>query len=115
MTAADQRHHPRVQRPFMVRYRQRGTTGSRWAISTVRNLSTSGVRFAADQPHQVGDALELELQLPASTQPMRVDGRVARTAAGKFGAMELGVAFEGLDALAQRSIEHAVATFRGGR
>ena len=114
MMAAEQRRDPRVQRPFMLRYRSLHGAWAPWSITPVRDLSASGARFLSEHPLSVGARVELHLVLPASQQPVLLEGQVAwvkAKGAGRMGLMEVGVSFSVRDDATQQLLEAAVRHF----
>ncbi|MFA5119294.1 MAG: PilZ domain-containing protein [Candidatus Omnitrophota bacterium] len=78
-SSADKRINPRITRNFVIRYRlSRTEQGTSWATSVIKNISQGGCCFATSAPFVIGQALELEVQLPSLTAPIKFFGEVKR-------------------------------------
>ena len=66
----EQRRRPRINRPFIVRYRPASTEDAKWFVSPLRDLSGGGARFVSEYPFFVGDTFELQLLLQVPEQPL---------------------------------------------
>ena len=76
MDGKERRRFRRVQHPFTIRYRDATEPDKPWLITTVRDLSLGGERFIADQVFDVGQALELQIIVPASRQTILLQAHV---------------------------------------
>ena len=107
----EQRKRPRVNRPFMVRYRPASKEEAKWFVSPLRDLSSGGARFITEYPFFAGDTFELQLLLPASREPVLLKARVAWVKAAHLSMSEIGVTFDPGDIGIQQTIDQAVAYF----
>ena len=112
MSNGEQRRSPRINRSFMVRYRASGLSeGATWLVSPMRDLSSGGARFLSERSQVVGNALELQLILPMSSQPVSLKARVTWVKPAPLNMVELGVTFDPGDTAIQEVINSAVAHF----
>ena len=107
----EQRKRPRINRPFIVRYRPASTEDAKWFVSPLRDLSSGGARFISEYPFFVGDTFELQLLLPVSKDPILLKARVAWIKAAHMSMSEIGVTFGAGDTGIQQTIDQAVAYF----
>ncbi len=108
MDDPEHRQSPRISRPILVRYRRAGDLQHGWLMTPLHDLSVLGARFMSERAFIVGDALELQLVLPTSTQPVAMQGKVAWTKLARLELVELGVTFDAVDESTQQSIQAAV-------
>ena len=111
MASAENRRNPRITRAFMVRYRPLTHLDFPWLVSPLKDLSSGGARFISERRLEVGDMLELQLLLPASSQPVVLKARVAWVKSASFKLVQAGVTFDCGDATIQQMIDGAVAHF----
>ncbi len=105
----EQRQQPRIQRPFMVRYRR--AEGGSWDATALRDVSLGGVRFLTKGAFEPDALLELQLLLPMIKEPVPVQGRVSWSKPGPMDLVEHGVRFEPLTPEAQAALQIAVDAF----
>ena len=103
----ERRRFPRVRQPFKVQYRV-GEVGGAWEAATAINISAVGVRLRSDQPIEQGSRLELQIQLPASREPLDVLGIVVWNRMQAPNVTEVGVEFLNLTLVQQTKIDHLV-------
>ena len=111
MNQPEQRRHPRVEKSFLVRYREQGRPQSEWMMSPLKDLSLSGARFLCERRFDVGTMVDMELVLPMVREPVPVAGRVVRAKDAMAGMVDHGVAFEGVDPAHEQVIGEAVEHF----
>ena len=111
MNQPEQRRHPRVERSFLVRYREQGKSQSEWMMSPLKDLSLGGARFLCGRRFEVGTMVDMELVLPVAREPVPVTGRVVRAKDAMAGLIEHGVVFEGVDSAQGQAIGEAVERF----
>lgn len=109
MSDHEHRRSPRITQGFLVRYRRPGETS--WFVSSLRDLSSHGVRFIGECVFDVGTELELQLVLPMAKGPLALQGRVIRTTPGPMRLTAYGVTFQAGEASVQEMIDEAVAYF----
>jgi hypothetical protein len=114
MGTAGERRAPRVQRPFLVRYRAADDARGTWGMSPIKDLGVGGVRFLAEARLAVGQRLSLELRLPTAAAPLGLEGSVAWARSAPMGLTEYGVKLHPADAAARRVLEEAVRRFASG-
>ena len=107
----NQRKHPRLTKPFMVRYRPMGAEPAGWLASPLRDLSSGGARFISEHAFAVGDLMELQLLLPVPEQPLQLSARVAWVKSANPTLREVGVTFDPGDVGIQQLIDQVVTRF----
>jgi len=106
------RRAPRIERPFIVKYRCPEIGQTEWLMSPMRNLSVSGVRFIGEHGFAMGSVLDLQLCLPNAAQPITAKGLVVWTRRLDPGPMsEHGVTFSEADPATTQQIAQAVEFF----
>ena len=90
---AERRQFPRIPQPLEVKYRRTGVLGSVWRAIKTLNLSAGGMRFRDTETVELGDVLEVEIQLPGSHGVLTLQGCVVRSQFEASGVAELGVEF----------------------
>lgn len=81
----ERRAFPRINHPFMVRFKNTDNPNSDWDLSTTRNISANGVLFTASKVFAPGTLLELGLTIPSLFKPISIKGRVVRTESSPLG------------------------------
>ena len=109
MSDAEHRRAPRVARGFMVRYRR--PPKQEWAVSPLKDLSSSGARFLGEHAFDVGTDLDCQLVLPLAKEPLVLQARVAWVKPGPMNLAEYGVTFQADAPGVQEMIDVAVAHF----
>ena len=104
----DYRQAPRVNQPFIIRYRLPETVKAGWMVSPLRDLSSGGARFLSEGSFDVGAILDVQLVLPVSQQPVALKARVAWVKPARLGTVEVGITFDPGDTAIQRTIDSAV-------
>ena len=108
----EHRRLPRVDRHYMVRYRPISAGGGGgWLVSPLRDLSSGGARFISEHPFTPGEAFEMQLLLPISTQPIAMKARVAWVKTRTMSMVEMGITFDPGDIALQRTIDAAISRF----
>jgi len=74
----DKRRFPRISWNFLVKFRLKDAEDSKWLLSNIKNLSQGGCFFYSPVPFEPGQLLEIEIQFPRLTEPMRFNGEVRR-------------------------------------
>ncbi len=76
----ESRRAMRIIRHFVVRFRQTKppALSNDWDVSTVRNISKTGILFHSSRPYEVGFELEIMITSPLSHQEVRCWARVVR-------------------------------------
>jgi len=97
----------------MARYRAPAGGEAGWLASPLRDLSSGGARFLSEHAFAVGSELEMQLLLPTTKDPVRLQARVAWSKPAQLGMVELGVTFDPGDTAIQQSIDAAVSHFLG--
>jgi len=73
----EKRMFSRISRGYTVRFKRRDAS-SGWNITLIKDLSWSGCYFYSSDPIELGIALDMEVQFPAYTVPMKFGGEVIR-------------------------------------
>jgi hypothetical protein len=78
----DRRMHARIKRRFTASFRLCGDGSPpvtrKWDIVTIRDLSVGGIAFNYHEKIPVGTALEFNIALPSSPDPVNCFGEVCR-------------------------------------
>ena len=75
----NQRKEPRVEPPFVLRFRNIIPLAKHdWEITSIGNISKSGIMFSAFQHHKTFSELEIRLKIPMLKEENVFWGRVVR-------------------------------------
>jgi len=74
----EKRAHPRIDKRFVIRFRSHNNKDSKWAVSILNNISQSGCYFYSNILCEVGQLLDIEIQIPALDDYMHFVGEVKR-------------------------------------
>jgi hypothetical protein len=82
---SEQRRAPRIEHHFMLRVRQVDSSGQpgEWDISTVRNISETGILFHSSRDYALGSKLEIKMTLPITQENCTLWGTVVRSLIAK--------------------------------
>jgi len=79
-----------------------------------RDINEGGVFIASDRPLDLDEPVELAIELPGSSDSIRVTGRVVRVQTKEEGAPGMAVEFDALSAPARAAIDRLVRSLRRG-
>jgi type IV pilus assembly protein PilZ len=78
-----------------------------------RNINEGGIFVETATPHPLGTAVDLQVRLPGSDEPVRLKGSVVHVSEGGGGEPPgLGIEFENLDAPTRQRINELVRKLR---
>lgn len=101
---AEVRRARRYLLPLPLRYRISNAGG--WLLGTTRNVSDSGILFAADQALEIGTAIEIELAMEADGErwPSKAVAQacIVRVAGAPSAPAEIAARFTGHEILPRR-------------
>ena len=107
----ERRRSERVELVVRVDYKTVDELFSEFA----RNINEGGLFVETDTPPEAGSVVALQFQIPGSTEPIQVMGRVVRVSQGD--AQEnpgMGIEFENLDTQSRDLINDLVRNLRVG-
>jgi hypothetical protein len=84
----EKRQHPRVQWNFIMRFRIKDLDDIKWEISNIEDISVGGCLFYSPLAFQLGQILDIQVQLPRVQEFMSFRGEVKRIRTQKVGAFE---------------------------
>ena len=108
MMARERRQFSRVPQLFDVQYRLTGTLGESWRETKTSNVSAGGIRFRSEETLELGDSLEIRIELPGMRERLVLNGRVIWNQLQASGVMEHGVQFLDLKPEQQLQIDNLV-------
>ena len=108
----ERRHFPRVSQPFGVQYRRSSELGDVWHAVQTLNLGAGGIRFRDTELLNIGDELDLQIQLPSAQEVLTVRGCVAWSQLEASGVTDTGVAFVEATERQQQAVDNLVQFLR---
>ena len=109
---AERRQFPRIPQVFEVHYRRIGELGATWRQVQTLNLSAGGVRFRDTESLEVGERLEIRIQLPGVREVLILCGGVAWSQFEASGVSETGVEFIEATERERQAIDNLVQFLR---
>ena len=103
----------RVDHHFFIRFRETypGSSDS-WDMSTVRNISKTGVLFNASRSHNAGSILELKLRDPLLNEESSLQIKVLRCKpTGMEKVYEIAATIVGIDEKTREAFEKTIDLF----
>jgi hypothetical protein len=76
---SNMRDSPRISRRFTARVKPKDSSDAKWQVPILKNISESGCFFIGGVVHEIGEILEIEIQFPTLSEPMRFLGEVVRS------------------------------------
>ena len=103
----------RVHHHFFIRFRETYPNSSdSWDMSTVRNISKTGVLFNASRSHNAGSILELKLRDPLLNEESSLQIKVLRCKpAGIENMNEIAATIMGIDEKTREAFEKTIDLF----
>jgi len=74
----EKRVHPRIDKRFVIRFKPHKRENSKWEMSILNNISQSGCFFYSNILCEVGQLLDIEIQIPELNDCMYFVGEVKR-------------------------------------
>jgi len=75
---SEKRSHPRIPRQFIIRARAHDAGTRRWELPILENISLAGCYFLSSVRFEIGQILDIEVQLPVMREPLCCSGEVKR-------------------------------------
>ena len=111
----EQRRFDRVPEMFSARCRPAGSLEEPWRSVATVDLSAGGISLQSESLFDIGDELEIELQLPGVLEELVLRGRVVRSKPGTSGVVDVAVEFMDVMPDQQAHIDQLVQFLKKGQ
>jgi hypothetical protein len=109
MPGREQRQFKRIPEAFNVKCRPAGTLSEVWRQVVTIDFSAGGIGFESEQAYDIGERLEIQMNIPSFRTPLIVGGSVVRSKTTPWSTCECAAQFADVTPDQQFKLDELVA------
>jgi len=108
----EKRRYTRIEHHYIIRFKETNSSGDR-DVSSVRNISKSGILFYSSSPFEPGSELEIYMKVPPLPKESVFWGKVVRCSPSQRikGSYEVAVDISKIDEATRGTFDKAIKFF----